>query len=166
MAESELSVVSSQCLNRRIPDKDALTGEIAAWQAERNRKHTKADWQFTTADARIKQKGFTRRFERLGVLAVRITFPVRACAIEAIGRMWQFFNSPNNLTSRRRELQQNVLTTRAAVREYLHWNDRGVRFVTWRATQGPYTMWGVVSSALGIRRFKHRLLFQCALSTN
>ena len=56
MAESELSVVSSQCLDRRIPDKDALTGEIAAWQAERNRKHTKADWQFTTNDARIKLK--------------------------------------------------------------------------------------------------------------
>jgi hypothetical protein len=56
MAESELSVVSSQCLNRRIPDKDVLTGEIAAWQAERNRKHTKANWQFTTANARSKLK--------------------------------------------------------------------------------------------------------------
>ena len=43
MAESELSVESSQCLDRRIPHKDALTAEIAAWQAERNRKHTKAD---------------------------------------------------------------------------------------------------------------------------
>ena len=49
-------MVSSQCLDRRIPDKDALTGEIAAWQAERNRKHPKADWQFTTNDARIKLK--------------------------------------------------------------------------------------------------------------
>ena len=56
MAESELSVVSSQCLSRRIADKDALTSEIAAWQAERNKKHTKADWQFTTDDARIKLK--------------------------------------------------------------------------------------------------------------
>ena len=56
MAESELSVVSSQCLDRHIPDKDTLIGEIAAWQAERNRKHTKADWQFTTTDARIKLK--------------------------------------------------------------------------------------------------------------
>ena len=54
MAESELSVVSSQCLDRRIPDKQTLTDEVAAWQAERNRKHTKADWQFTTADARVK----------------------------------------------------------------------------------------------------------------
>jgi DDE superfamily endonuclease len=56
MAESELSVVSSQCLDRRIPDKETLTGEIAAWETERNKKHTKADWQFTTADARIKLK--------------------------------------------------------------------------------------------------------------
>ena len=56
MAESELSVVSSQCLDRRIPDKKTLTAEIAAWQVERNRKHTKADWQFTNADARIKLK--------------------------------------------------------------------------------------------------------------
>jgi hypothetical protein len=56
MAESELSIVSSQCLDRRIPDKESLTAEVAAWQVERNRKHTKADWQFTTADARIKLK--------------------------------------------------------------------------------------------------------------
>ena len=56
MAESELSVVSSQCLDRRIPGKETLTAEVAAWQAERNKKHTKADWQFTTADARTKLK--------------------------------------------------------------------------------------------------------------
>jgi DDE superfamily endonuclease len=56
MAESELSVVSSQCLDRRIPDKESLTTEVTAWQAERNKKHTAADWQFTTADARIKLK--------------------------------------------------------------------------------------------------------------
>jgi uncharacterized small protein (DUF1192 family) len=55
-AESELSVVSSQCLDRRIPDKETLTAEVAAWQAERNRKHTRVDWQFTTADARVKLK--------------------------------------------------------------------------------------------------------------
>jgi hypothetical protein len=56
MAESELSVVSSQCLDRRIPDKHTLVDEVAAWQVERNKKHTKADWQFTTADARVKLK--------------------------------------------------------------------------------------------------------------
>jgi hypothetical protein len=56
MAESELSVVSSQCLDRRIPDKQILIEEVAAWERARNKNHAKADWQFTTADARIKLK--------------------------------------------------------------------------------------------------------------
>ena len=56
MAESELSVLSGQCLNRRIPDKQNLIEEVAAWVARRNKDHTKADWQFTTADARVKLK--------------------------------------------------------------------------------------------------------------
>ena len=56
MAESELGVLASQCLDRRIPDKQTLMDEVAAWQARRNRHHTKADWQFTTADARVKLK--------------------------------------------------------------------------------------------------------------
>lgn len=54
MAEAELSVLSSQCLDRRIPDKQTLIDEVTAWQDSRNNNHTKADWQFTTADARIK----------------------------------------------------------------------------------------------------------------
>jgi len=56
MAESELGVLSSQCLDRRIPDQQVLKEEVNAWQADRNRKHAKADWQFTTADARVKLK--------------------------------------------------------------------------------------------------------------
>lgn len=56
MAESELGVLSSQCLDRRIPDKQTLVEEVAAWEATRNKHHTKADWQFTTADARVKLK--------------------------------------------------------------------------------------------------------------
>jgi uncharacterized small protein (DUF1192 family) len=56
MAESELSVLSGQCLDRRIPDKQILTEEVAAWEASRNKKHVKADWHFTTADARVKLK--------------------------------------------------------------------------------------------------------------
>ena len=54
MAESELSVLSSQCLDRRIPDQQTLIEEVAAWEDGRNRKQVKADWQFTTADARVK----------------------------------------------------------------------------------------------------------------
>jgi len=56
MAESELGVLSSQCLDRRIPDKPMLIKEVAAWEGHRNKKHAKADWQFTTADARVKLK--------------------------------------------------------------------------------------------------------------
>ena len=56
MAEAELSVLSGQCLDRRIPDKQTLIEEVAAWQHSRNKNHAKADWQFTTADARVKLK--------------------------------------------------------------------------------------------------------------
>jgi hypothetical protein len=56
MAEPELGVLSSQCLDRRIPDKQTLINEIAAWEEDRNTNHAKADWQFTTADARVKLK--------------------------------------------------------------------------------------------------------------
>ena len=63
MAESELGVLSTQCLDRRFPDKQTLSSEIAAWQANRNAHHAKADWQFTTADARIKLKRLYPQFE-------------------------------------------------------------------------------------------------------
>jgi len=56
MAESELGVLSTQCLDRRIPDKKTLIKEIAAWEKYRNKHHSKADWQFTSEDARIKLK--------------------------------------------------------------------------------------------------------------
>ena len=56
LAESELSVLSGQCLDRRIADKQTLVEEVAAWEASRNKNHTKANWQFTTADARVRLK--------------------------------------------------------------------------------------------------------------
>ena len=56
MAESELGVLTCQCLDRRIPDKQSLADEIAAWEHTRNARHTKADWQFTTPDAHVKLK--------------------------------------------------------------------------------------------------------------
>ena len=54
MPESELAVLSSQCLDRRIPDKETLITEVAAWRNRRNKYNTKANWQFTNEDARIK----------------------------------------------------------------------------------------------------------------
>src|SRR5271165_4038122 len=56
MAESELGVLSSQCLSRRIPDKPTLEKEVAAWEDHRNKHHAEANWQFTTDDARVKLK--------------------------------------------------------------------------------------------------------------
>lgn len=56
MAECELSVLSSQCIDRRIPDLPTLQTEVAVWVADRNRHHAKTDWRFTTHDARIKLK--------------------------------------------------------------------------------------------------------------
>ena len=56
MAESELGVLASQCLDRRVAERQKLETEIAAWEADRNKYHTKAIWQFTTEDARIKLK--------------------------------------------------------------------------------------------------------------
>jgi len=54
MAESEIGVLSRQCMGRRIPDKQTLTDEVSAWQSQRNKNHTKANWQFTNENARIK----------------------------------------------------------------------------------------------------------------
>jgi hypothetical protein len=54
MAEIEFSVLVRQCLDRRIPQEKRLRDEIEAWERERNCRQTKIDWQFSTADARIK----------------------------------------------------------------------------------------------------------------
>jgi hypothetical protein len=56
IAECELSALQRQCLEQRIPDKEALIAAAAAWQASRNQMKVTVDWQFTTADARIKLK--------------------------------------------------------------------------------------------------------------
>jgi hypothetical protein len=54
IAEIELSAMTSQCLDRRIDTLEKLSGELKAWQLERNEKRKVVDWQFTTEDARIK----------------------------------------------------------------------------------------------------------------
>jgi len=63
MAESELAVLTRQCLSRRIPDKQTLDKEVAAWERHRNKHHAKADWQFTTHHARVKLKRLYPQFE-------------------------------------------------------------------------------------------------------
>jgi hypothetical protein len=56
IAESELSVLSRQCLDRRVPDAATLARAVAAWQERRNAATCTVDWRFTTVDARIKLK--------------------------------------------------------------------------------------------------------------
>ena len=55
-AEIELAILSKQCLGRRIPDRETLTSEVAAWEEPRNALGAGVDWRFTTEDARIKLK--------------------------------------------------------------------------------------------------------------
>jgi hypothetical protein len=54
MAEIELGIMGRQCLSRRIDNVQSLRREVKAWQTARNAAATKVNWQFTTADARIK----------------------------------------------------------------------------------------------------------------
>lgn len=56
MAEIEFSVLSNQCLDRRIPDAAMLEREVAAWETTRNAHGATVNWRFTTDDARIKLK--------------------------------------------------------------------------------------------------------------
>ena len=56
MAEIELSVLSRQCLNRRIGDEALLRREVAALERERNDAGAIIDWRFSTRDARSKLK--------------------------------------------------------------------------------------------------------------
>ena len=56
MAEIEIGVVSRQCLSKYIETKERMISEVAAWEHQRNKAGATVDWQFTTADARIKLK--------------------------------------------------------------------------------------------------------------
>lgn len=56
IAEIELSILTRQCLQRRIPDKRSLAREVSAWEQQRNGIQAKVNWRFTTDDARIKLK--------------------------------------------------------------------------------------------------------------
>jgi len=62
-AEIELSVLSRQCLQGRMPDRATLDAEVAAWVAARNAEAVTVRWQFTTADARTKLAHLYPKFE-------------------------------------------------------------------------------------------------------
>ena len=84
MAESELAVLTRQCLTRRIPDKQTLDKEVAAWERHRNKHHAKADWQFTTHRARVKFKGCTLSSIMLGELAASGRLDRRSAAARLV----------------------------------------------------------------------------------
>jgi len=63
MAEIELHILNSQCLNRYIATIKEMRQEVEAWQEHRNNKDAKINWQFTTADARIKLKRLYPSFD-------------------------------------------------------------------------------------------------------
>src|SRR5215212_5963355 len=54
MVEIELSVLSRQCLERRIPDAEKLARKIGAWEHKRNEGGATVQWRFTASDAREK----------------------------------------------------------------------------------------------------------------
>lgn len=56
MAEIELHVLMSQCLNRRIDKIETMKQEVNAWQRDRNNKEATIKWQFTNDKARVKLK--------------------------------------------------------------------------------------------------------------
>ena len=56
MAEIELSILSRQCTNRRISNKQTLVTEVSAWEKDRNKLKVQINWQFKPDHARIKLK--------------------------------------------------------------------------------------------------------------
>lgn len=64
IAECELSVLSRQCLDRRIESADLLASECAAWESSRNAQFRRVNWQFETADARVKLRRLYPEFLR------------------------------------------------------------------------------------------------------
>jgi hypothetical protein len=62
IAEIELSVLTRQCLDRRIPDIETLRNETQTWEQTRNGQQKSVEWQFTAADARIKLRRLYPKF--------------------------------------------------------------------------------------------------------
>jgi transposase len=63
MAEIELSVLTKQCLARRIPDIETLKAETLKWYTDRNAAAKRVDWQFTTENARVKLRRLYPQFQ-------------------------------------------------------------------------------------------------------
>ena len=62
MAETEIGVMSRQCLSRRIPTRDEMAYQVKAWTCTKNSANLSVDWQFITDDSRIKLKHLYPKF--------------------------------------------------------------------------------------------------------
>ena len=56
MAEIEIGIMCRQALSKPIADADTFRNQVKSWTLNRNNEASKINWQFTTADARIKLK--------------------------------------------------------------------------------------------------------------
>jgi hypothetical protein len=63
IAEIELSAMTRQCLDRRIPSIQILGQELSEWEVARNKNQKSVEWQFSTEDARIKLKRLYPQFK-------------------------------------------------------------------------------------------------------
>ena len=54
MAETELSVLGGDCLDRRMDSADFVSKEVSAWEGDRNHREAKVRWRFTAEEARVK----------------------------------------------------------------------------------------------------------------
>ena len=98
MAETELSVLSRQCLDRRIATRAFLESEVSAWTQARNTTATTVDWQFTTDDARIKLKRLypviTTLEEALLPLGTAVTLPPTEAEVKRKAKPLRHISSP------------------------------------------------------------------------
>jgi hypothetical protein len=72
VAEIELSVLSKQCLKRRIDCSSKLKAELGEWEKERNQTKSKVSWQFSTEDARVKLKHLYPVFEKEESITIQV----------------------------------------------------------------------------------------------
>lgn len=63
IAESELSVLTRQCLAQRLPEQTLVAEQAAHWKRERNTRQIGVDWHFQTPDARIKLRRLYPKFK-------------------------------------------------------------------------------------------------------
>jgi len=79
MAECERSVLENQCLGEPIGDEPTLRQQVETWEKDRNNRSNKIDWQFTTADARIKLRRLYPKIQLSGGSSRQVALLLRCC---------------------------------------------------------------------------------------